>query len=545
MTAVPPELAKPGSRFNTRPLPNEGGPPTNTQTFASSQSDINLLIYLRNINNEGLPAKMKVRDDIDVTDTLKEAAIGQEFTNPERFIFGNDDARELLSEFNAAIDFVKRADPGMFTQKFQDFFKDPAVPGMPTKTYLDISAKMCLEFLKVRMRNLDYNIYHDFNIFLRRQYMANFRSRRAMVNNDVVHGMRLEEDAIWAGVFPHFDLNTGGTDPRVVPFRRMHDYSRVAFSLAYRVTVNEALVLLKFATSRDDQGDRTARNYLCSQIIGIINIYSQYRLQRLGQLFSGNGGRDSLQTRADKWESAGGNRNDNAYEMFLKTAFRLVHAHQYDTPIPRSAMDAYRRDVTELATAVGQDTFAENGTDYARVARNLGIQENIRVDDEYPEPQVIVDLDAYPTTAIPSPRESVNPNTAFTTMRRATDTAENRREMMTDDEADAADQGRGGADRWNANRRWGRGARVGTGAQATNWRQPAAANVARAARWDDDSPIEDDGKVKRGDKSAGQAGQKKAASIWGKPIIRVPKRKAPDSSARPFGKRLRPQMVRV
>ncbi|KAI0159874.1 hypothetical protein GGR52DRAFT_576618 [Hypoxylon sp. FL1284] len=382
---LPVVLQNPESRFQRRPRP---APQVDLSTVvASDQENVSLLLYVQDLDPNGKDIKEKIQDDIELTDYIQDQPIGQEYMAPEEtYIFGNPAARKLLNEFNATIDIAKDVDDGGVKGIYNKRFSMNAMQGS-VQFYSNLSTKFALEYMKVRLRNLEHNIFFDPNVTWKPDLIEDSNSRRTITNSAVIHTRAIEIDALWAGFFPHLDDND-------IVFRQMRRTIEAVFEAAYHVRINEALTLLRYATERPN-GIRSEQSKRCSHIVLVINCYAEHREFREGQIYTRHRRRNieqALARRRRDWIRYGGMASDRAYEEFLAASFRVMANYVYELDVPQATDTAWKNQLRRLIDAVNAEDHGDISDRMVARAAQINFSETVRVAQNPPEPIPAVPL---------------------------------------------------------------------------------------------------------------------------------------------------------
>ncbi|KAI1768005.1 hypothetical protein GGR53DRAFT_462759 [Hypoxylon sp. FL1150] len=417
-------------------------------------------------------------------------------------------------------------------ERYSEYFnmgENPPGPIDPA-VYLHMSTEMCLHHLKSRLRVLENSLYNDTVLERKKRKEKGLEGRRNAFNNIYNHGFSIEMDAVWLA------LGIQDFDRKNATFHKVKNVSKICFEISYGITVEEAFILFGLATERDDNDNRTEVNKLCSHAIKVINDYSKHRVERSTQSML-RASRKKPATRED-YVGHGGAKCDEAYNVLLQTTFWMAWLWMNDGEVPETARNQWKTSLANLTAQVKASTFPPSVPEWS--FENLGIlyvdfvNKAGVVDQVVDEPTFMIDITELPLwndADLPGmDRQPLNhTNTPFT-WGAAPEKLPRRRRDEAKPPPPPAPGGTGGT---------GSGGNGGTGSGGNG----GSSKVAQAVRRADGSSEEDDGEPKRWGNTAGQPirrgpavakshPRRRAAALFGTPVILPSKRKGPTRSTK-------------
>ncbi|KAL7624991.1 hypothetical protein AAE478_004205 [Parahypoxylon ruwenzoriense] len=324
-----PRVAHPASRRRLKPSKQVMPEPSD----GLEEENVDVLIYLKNIKKskgEDVQDAVQRLYPGNVAGFIQPRSISSTFAiaGTPTYVFGNDDARDLMLDYDENIDFNRhliqlRSESGL-RRKFEDAFGHEMVGPRRLDTLIDIVISLTQKYMVIRQRDLSYNMIRD-TTYLNQDIFAT--RNRVQQANPYVHNSSLQTDLLWV-TSTHYH--------RGVPLFENTGASSTAFFLGwYRMTINEASWLVRLAKEKDAEGQRTQLGLNFGWIVEFINQLLRWRSVIMEFMYRSPANADE---RGDIWKNHGGLAVDVAYDHFLQSIFKIVYAVQSGTP-PEGGID--------------------------------------------------------------------------------------------------------------------------------------------------------------------------------------------------------------
>ncbi|KAI2621599.1 hypothetical protein GGR54DRAFT_599129 [Hypoxylon sp. NC1633] len=338
-------MDKPDSRYNNylkRPKDPEDTPMggVDVEPHSDSISDgtghekIDFLLYLK---GQGKTAQELGKDAVRRIDPtsipIVDNSIGISYPDGHNYIFGNNEAQQLLAEFDSLITQHKKSDvAASLHQEFINVFGDQIGWGRDLAALIRLCIRWGGVHLQSRLRNFQQHIYLG-SSSRHTQDMKTLVDQRLAETNDNLHNMSLCEDIEWVSA-----LNL---DPSKELYQDTQGYTESAFENIFRIRIPEAKRLLQLGS---DQYSTTIRRRTW-WAIEVIDAYINWRHQALEYLSRRKdlpanwralyGESDPrIDYRRSIWRNRGGAKCDTAYEDFLYHLFKFVKSSTDGTTLP-------------------------------------------------------------------------------------------------------------------------------------------------------------------------------------------------------------------
>ncbi|KAI5865415.1 hypothetical protein GGS23DRAFT_426096 [Durotheca rogersii] len=357
-------LSEPASRYTWKPLRSAQLPSAGLE----NERPVDVVLYLRGVTkrrNETISALVRrLNPATFATQLISEPitaapSVGGNTQNNRPVpvpVYGNEDARKLFTEFDDVIDLARYlrggADDESRKERYTAAFGPQVTGHMSLNALIDMTLEFAQRYIAIRFRTLTTNITRD--VTTDHDFRRSIGGRDLI--NMMVHEPVLEEDMLWTNA-SHIHQNLDmfqDTRPATVTY----------FQSWYRMTINEANTLVRFARERAQDGSRTEVGYRFGWIVNFINKFLSWRSQLLDYIGrskgpAGNTWDPQGQHREANigfhrglWQQHGGTRIDAAFEYFLIAVFQVVATLQGGRPtsVSWTRVEAEVRGFCEVAS---------------------------------------------------------------------------------------------------------------------------------------------------------------------------------------------------